>query len=114
MHIKIGFLKLMGWKVMNFIKNIPKWLYNRMLAVPVGTKVVGIGLLPILILGFTLNYWITTGLSDWLSYILSDARVQAAMEAGGRSVVLVTVLSAIISIFFSWYFHIFCHSRFCL
>lgn len=86
---------------MNFIKSIPKWLYNRMLAVPVGTKVVGIGLLPILILGFTLNYWITTGLSDWLSYILSDARVQAAMESGGRSVVLVTVLSAIISIFFS-------------
>jgi len=72
-----------------------------MLAVPVRVKVVGIGLLPILILGFTLNYWMTTGLSDWLSYILSDVRVQAAMEAGRRSVTLVTVLAGIISIFFS-------------
>ncbi len=91
----------MGRTMLNFVRYIPKWLYNRMLAVPVNVKVVGVGLLPILILGFTLNYWITTGLSDWLSYILSDVRVQAAMEAGGRSVTLVTVLSAIISIFFS-------------
>lgn len=91
----------LGRKFLNFLADIPKWLYNRMLAVPVRVKVVGIGLLPILILGFTLNYWMTTGLSDWLSYILSDVRVQAAMEAGGRSVTLVTVLAGIISIFFS-------------
>lgn len=97
----ITFLKSIGQTLIRFVKGIPIWLYRRMLAVPVGTKVVGIGLLPIIILGFTLNYWITTGLSDWLSYILSDARVQAAMEAGGRSVTLVTILSAIISIFFS-------------
>jgi signal transduction histidine kinase len=83
------------------IKQIPQWLYDRMLAVPVRIKVVGIGLLPVLILGFTLNYWITTGLSDWLSYILSDARVQAAMSAGERSVVLVTMLAAVASILFS-------------
>lgn len=85
----------------NRIKNIPQWIYDRMLAVPVGVKVVGIGLLPILILGFTLNYWITTGLSDWLSYILTDVRVQAAMAAGGRSVFLVTMLAGVASIFFS-------------
>jgi signal transduction histidine kinase len=85
----------------NGIEKIPQWFYNKMLAVPVGVKVIGIGLLPILILGLTLNYWITSGLSDWLSYILSDARVQAAMEAGRRSVTLVTILSAFISIFFS-------------
>lgn len=83
------------------LKKIPQWLYDRMLAVPVRVKVVGIGLLPILILGFTLNYWVTTGLSDWLSYILSDVRVQAAMEAGERSVTLVIFLTAVISIFFS-------------
>lgn len=83
------------------LQKIPEWLYDRMLAVPVGVKVVGIGLLPIVILGLTLNYWITTGLSDWLSYILTDVRVQAAMEAGGRSVFLVTLLAAIASIFFS-------------
>jgi len=72
-----------------------------MLAVPVRVKVVGIGLLPIVILGLTLNYWITTGLSDWLSYILSDVRVQAAMVAGGRSVFLVTMLAGTASVFFS-------------
>jgi len=83
------------------IKKIPQWLSQRMLAVPVRVKVVGVGLLPIIILGFTLSYWITTGLSDWLSYILSDVRVQAAMAAGQRSVNLVTFLAAIASIFFS-------------
>jgi signal transduction histidine kinase len=87
--------------MMGQIKKIPQWLSDRMLSVPVRVKVVGIGLLPILILGWTLNYWITTGLSDWLSYILSDVRVQAAMEAGGRSVFLVTLLSGIVSVFFS-------------
>lgn len=101
MGANTSFYKNLGRAILTFIVNIPKWLYNRMLAVPVRVKVVGIGLLPILILGFTLNYWMTTGLSDWLSYILSDVRVQAAMEAGGRSVTLVTVLSGIISIFFS-------------
>lgn len=93
--------KSLGRTMITFVKNIPQWLYNKMLAVPVGVKVIGIGLLPILILGITLNYWITTGLSDWLSYILSDARVQAAMEAGRRSVTLVTILAGIISVFFS-------------
>lgn len=83
------------------IKKNPQWLYDRMLSVPVRVKVVGIGLLPIIILGLTLNYWVTTGLSDWLSYILTDVRVQAAMAAGGRSVFLVTVLAGIASVFFS-------------
>jgi len=83
------------------INRIGKWLYDAMLAVPVRTKVVGVGLLPILILGFSLNYWITTGLSDWLSYILADVRVQAAMAAGARSVFFVTILGAITSILFS-------------
>lgn len=78
-----------------------EWFYDKMLAVPVRTKVVGIGLLPVLILGFSLNYWITTGLSDWLSYILTDVRVQAAMAAGARSVFFVTILGAIMSISFS-------------
>ncbi|MBE0672484.1 MAG: HAMP domain-containing protein [Anaerolineales bacterium] len=101
MAANANFYKNLGRTILTFVVNIPKWLYNRMLAVPVRIKVVGIGLLPILILGFTLNYWMTTGLSDWLSYILSDVRVQAAMEAGERSVTLVTFLSGIISIFFS-------------
>ncbi len=77
------------------------WLYGKLLAFPMRLKVIGIGLLPIIILGFSLNYWITTGLSDWLSYILADVRVQAAMSAGGRSVFLVTLLGAVASILFS-------------
>ncbi len=83
------------------LKQMTQWLYGRLLAFPMRLKVIGIGLLPILILGFSLNYWITTGLSDWLSYILADVRVQAAMSAGGRSVFLVTLLGAIASILFS-------------
>ncbi len=83
------------------LEELTQYIYGKLLAVPVRIKVIGIGLLPILILGILLNYWITTGLSDWLSYILTDVRVQAAMEAGGRSVFLVTVLGTIISVLFS-------------
>jgi signal transduction histidine kinase len=101
MFSKINFHNFLWRTILNVVKSISQWLYNRMLAVPVGVKVVGIGLLPILILGFTLNYWISSGLSDWLSYILTDVRVEAAMEAGRRSVTLVTILSALVSIFFS-------------
>lgn len=68
-----------------------------MLSVPVRIKVIGIGMLPVLILGFTLNYWITTSLADWLSYLLSDERVRAAMQAGSRSVTFVTILAALAS-----------------
>jgi signal transduction histidine kinase len=67
-------------------------------SVPVRIKIIGIMVLPLLILGFVLNYWVRTGLSDWLSYLLTDERVQIAMEAGSRSVVLVTALAAVLSI----------------
>lgn len=73
-------------------------LYTLILSVPVNIKIAGIMLLPVLILGFSLNYWVTSGLSDWLSYLLTDVRVEAAMAAGRRSVTLVTVLSAAASI----------------
>ncbi|MEJ2758642.1 MAG: HAMP domain-containing protein, partial [Anaerolineales bacterium] len=68
------------------------------LSVPVRWKIVGIGILPVIILGVSLNYWITTGLADWLSYILTDVRVEAAMRAGSRSVMFVTVIAALLSI----------------
>ncbi|MBK8986559.1 MAG: HAMP domain-containing protein [Chloroflexi bacterium] len=70
------------------------WLQSAVLSVPVRIKITGIIVLAVLILGFSLNYWVTASLSDWLSYILTDARVEAAMRAGGRSVVLVTILAA--------------------
>ncbi|MGD8457143.1 MAG: histidine kinase [Anaerolineales bacterium] len=68
------------------------------LSVPVRWKIIGIGILPVIILGASLNYWVTTGLSDWLSYILTDVRVEAAMNAGGRSVTFVTAMAAFLSI----------------
>jgi signal transduction histidine kinase len=67
------------------------------LAVPVRIKIAGIMILPVIILGLTLNYWVISGLSDWLSWLLTDVRVHAAMAAGSRSVAFVTVLSAIVS-----------------
>lgn len=77
-------------------------LYNFLLSVPVRVKIAGIALLPVLVLGLALNYWVTTGLSDWLSYLLTDVRVEAAMRAGGRSVLLVTFLTATGTLALAW------------
>jgi signal transduction histidine kinase len=80
------------------LNRLGEWIYNAVLSVPVRIKITGIVMLPVLILGISLNYWVTASLSDWLSYILTDRRVEAAMQAGGRSIVLVTVLAAALSI----------------
>ena len=80
------------------LNQVGEWIYNVVLSVAVQYKITGIVMLPVLILGISLNYWVTASLSDWLSYILTDRRVEAAMQAGGRSVVLVTVLAAAASI----------------
>ncbi len=82
-----------------FIKRLQKWTRELVLSVPVGLKIIGISILPVLILGITLNFWVTSGLEDWLSYILTDVRVEAAMAAGSRSVTFVTVLAAFGSLF---------------
>ncbi len=73
-------------------------LAKAILSVPVRIKIAGIMVLPVFILGFALTYWIRTGLSDWLSYLLTDERVRIAMENGSRSVIFVTLLAALISI----------------
>ena len=83
------------------LKNLNKNPLNLLLSVPVRIKIIGIVMLPVLILGFTLNYWITSGLSDWLSYLLSNERVRVAMSAGSRSVIFVTLLAAATSILFA-------------
>ncbi|MDT8304678.1 MAG: histidine kinase [Anaerolineae bacterium] len=83
---------------MNRINRLQAWIYNAVFSVPVRVKITGIVVLPIVILGLALNYWVTSGLSDWLSYILTDQRVRAAMAAGSRSVLLVTLLASIGSI----------------
>jgi signal transduction histidine kinase len=85
-----------------FVKNPLLRLFDAILSVPVRIKIIGIVMLPVLILGFTLNYWITSSLSDWLSYMLSDQRVAAAMAAGNRSVLFVTFLAAVGSTLFSF------------
>jgi hypothetical protein len=66
------------------------------LAVPVRLKITGIVVLPVLILGIALVYWIQRGLSDWLSYLLTDERVQMAMDAGSRSVLILTIVVAVL------------------
>jgi signal transduction histidine kinase len=79
-----------------FRRILPK-LSDAIFSVPVRIKIIGIMVLPVLIMGWVLNYWVQTGLSDWLSYLLSDERVDVAMQAGSRSVFLVTALSAVAS-----------------
>lgn len=76
-------------------------IFRMLLSVPIRVKVFGIVVVPILILGLSLNYWVTTGLSDWLSYLVDDESVFMAMEAGSRSVLLVSVLAAIAGILFT-------------
>jgi len=82
----------------NLVHRIQQKFRQFILSVPVRWKIIGIGIIPVAILGVSLNYWITTGLSDWLSYILTDVRVEAAMAAGSRSVIFVTALAAFLSI----------------
>ncbi len=81
------------------ISRLQQYTRELVLSVPVGFKIIGISILPVLILGITLNFWVTSGLEDWLSYILTDVRVEAAMAAGSRSVTFVTVLAAFGSLF---------------
>lgn len=80
------------------LQRIPGWLYNVVISVPVRFKITGIMLMIVITLGLTLGYWVTTGLSDWLSYLLTDVRVEAAMRAGARSITLMTVLAAAFSL----------------
>ncbi|MGA9534029.1 MAG: ATP-binding protein [Anaerolineales bacterium] len=69
-------------------------LRTLILGVPIRAKILGMILLPVLILGFAINFWVRESLSDWLSWILDPQRVDVAMQAGGRSIMLVTVLAA--------------------
>jgi two-component system NarL family sensor kinase len=78
-----------------FIQRLSDWLYNLIMSVPVHVKISGLVLLPVIVLGVSLNYWVASGLKDWLSYLLTDVRVDAAMRAGQRSVQLVTILGAV-------------------
>ena len=78
----------------NLLQRLGDWLYSLIMSVPVHMKIAGLVLLPVIVLGVSLNYWVASGLKDWLSYLLTDVRVDAAMRAGQRSVQLVTFLGA--------------------
>jgi signal transduction histidine kinase len=86
---------------MKLLNRFFAWFSNLLRGVPVRLKIIGIGLIPVVILGLALDYWVTSSLSDWLSHLLIDVRVQAAMSAGRRSVTLVTILAATMSVFIS-------------
>ena len=90
--------------VVRFIQKASDRVRTLILSVPIQVKIIGIGLLPVIILGITLNYWVTTGLSDWLSFIITDTRIDAAMRSGSRSVIFVTFIAAVMSIFLALFF----------
>ncbi len=77
-------------------------IFNLILSVPVHIKIAGLVIVPVLVLGVSLNYWVALGLQDWLSYLLTDVRVDAAMRAGRRSVQFVTVLAAASSLLIAY------------
>lgn len=85
-------------KLRTHLMHLSEKLAGILLSVPVRIKIGGIMVIPVLILGLALTYWIQTGLSDWLSYLITDERVMVAMRAGSRSVVFVTIVAAAISV----------------
>ncbi len=70
-------------------------------------KIMGIIVAPLLILGFTIAWWVSSQLGGWLSYLLTEERVAQAMSVGMRSVVIITIFSALaglgIGSFLTWF-----------
>jgi signal transduction histidine kinase len=63
--------------------------------VPFRFKIIGIVIAPLLILGMTMAWWVSNELGGWLSYLLSEERVEQAMLVGMRGVVIITVFAAV-------------------
>jgi signal transduction histidine kinase len=74
--------------------------------VPLRQKIIGIIVAPLLILGFTIAWWVSSQLGGWLSYLLTEERVVQAMAVGMRSVFIITIFAAIaglgIGLFLTW------------
>ena len=64
---------------------------------------IGIIVAPLLILGFTIAWWVSTQLGGWLSYLLSEERVAQAMSIGMRGVVIITIMAALIGLGIAWF-----------
>lgn len=76
-------------------KSIRKLLWAWAGSVPLRHKIIGIIIAPMMILGFTIAWWVSNQLGGWLSYLLTEERVAQAMAIGMRSVSIITILSAI-------------------
>lgn len=63
--------------------------------VPLRQKIIGIIVAPMVILGFTIAWWVSSQLGGWLSYLLTEERVAQAMAVGMRSVFIITIFSAV-------------------
>jgi signal transduction histidine kinase len=63
--------------------------------VPFRFKIIGIVVAPLLILGLTMAWWVSNELGGWLSYLLSEERVEQAMLVGMRGVVIITIFAAL-------------------
>ncbi|WP_162909673.1 ATP-binding protein [Aggregatilinea lenta] len=71
--------------------------------VPLRTKIIGIVIAPLLILGTTMAWWVRNELGGWLSYLLSEERVAQAMSVGMRGVLIVTLIAAISGLGIAWF-----------
>jgi signal transduction histidine kinase len=74
--------------------------------VPLRQKIIGIIVTPLLILGLSIAWWVSSQLAGWLSYLLTEERVAQAMMVGMRGVFIITVIAAIaglgIGSFLTW------------
>lgn len=71
--------------------------------VPFGQKIIGIVVAPLVILGFTMAWWVSSELGGWLSYLLSDELVAQAMSVGMRGVVTITLAAALCGLLVAWF-----------
>ena len=84
------------------MENIWNYIWAKAGRVPLRQKMLGIVVTSLLILGFAIALWVRSGLGGWLSYLLSEERVQQAMSAGTRGVFFVTVLAAMVGMVIAW------------
>jgi signal transduction histidine kinase len=85
-----------------------KWMlwdiiWARAGSVPLRQKIVGIIVIPLLLLGSTIAWWVNNQLAGWLSYLLSEARVAQAISIGIRSVSIITLFAAIAGLGIGWF-----------
>ncbi len=71
---------------------------NSLLSVPVRVKVLGIAIFPVILMGLAFNYWVWTGLPGWLSLFLPPLAAESVMEAGSRTIFLISLLVTATSI----------------